>query len=68
MLLDLLIYINKRKLERIITSGYSYEEILEQSQKLGKLINIYMRNWVRWKGWKFNAIFNATIQKKYKIW
>ena len=50
MLLNLLIYINKRKLNKMITSGYNYEEILKQSQKLDELINIYMRNWVRWKG------------------
>lgn len=68
MLLNLLIYINKRKINKMITSGYSYEEILKQSQKLDKLISIYMRNWVRGKEWKINAIFNATTQKKYKIW
>lgn len=44
MLLNLLIYINKRKLNKMITSGYSYDEILKQSQKLDKLINIYMKN------------------------
>lgn len=50
MLLNLLIYINKGKLERMITSGNSYDEILKQSQKLDKLINIYMKNWIKWKG------------------
>jgi len=47
MLLNFLIEINKRKLDRMITEGESYDKILKQSQKLDKLINIWMRNWVR---------------------
>ena len=49
MLLNFLIWINKRKLDRMITSGDSYDNILKQSQKLDKLINIWMKNWVRFK-------------------
>ena len=49
MLLNFLIYINKRKLNKMITDRYSYEEILVQSQKLDKLINIYMKNYLRFK-------------------
>ena len=49
MLLNFLININKRKLNKMITDGYNYEEILVQSQKLDKLINIYMKNWVRFR-------------------
>jgi len=47
MLLNFLIWINKRKLDKMITSNCTYEEILKQSQKLDELINIYMRNWIR---------------------
>ena len=50
MLLNFLIRLNKRKLDRMITENYSYDEILKQSQKLDKLINIWMKNWVRFKG------------------
>ena len=50
MLLDFLIWLNKRKLNRMITSGESYEEILKQSQKLDMYINIWVKNWVRFKG------------------
>lgn len=49
MLLNFLIYINKRKLNKMITDGYNYEEILKQSQKLDKLINIYMKNYLKLK-------------------
>ena len=64
MLLNLLIYINKRKLNKMITSGYSYDEILKQSQKLDELINIYMRNWVRWKEWNFDNDFDNGFHRK----
>jgi len=50
MLLDFLIWLNKRKLNRMITSGESYEKILKQSQKLDMYINIWVKNWVRFKG------------------
>ena len=50
MLLNFLIWINKRKLSRMITSDCTYEEILKQSQKLDWYINIWMKNWVRFKG------------------
>jgi CBS domain containing-hemolysin-like protein len=66
MLLNLLIYINKRKLNKMITSGYNYEEILKQSQMLDNLINIYMRNWVRWKGWK-NYLMSLLILDSLSI-
>ena len=49
MLLNFLIKINKRKLDKMITDGYSYDEILKQSQKLDKLINIWMKNDIRFK-------------------
>ena len=49
MLLNFLIFFNKRKLDKMITSDYSYDEILRQSQKLDKYINIYMRNWIKFK-------------------
>lgn len=52
MLLNFLIWLNKRKLDRMITSDYSYDEILKQSQKLDELINIWMKNWIRFKGKK----------------
>lgn len=61
MLLNFLIWINKRKLDKMITSEYTYDEILKQSQKLDWYINIWYKN----RG-RFNAIFNATSQKKYK--
>lgn len=61
MLLNFLIWINKRKLDKMIASDYSYEEILKQSQKLDWYINIWYKNKM-----KINAIFNATPQKKYK--
>jgi hypothetical protein len=50
MLLNFLIWINKRKLDRMITSNCTYEEILKQSQKLDWYINIYMKNWIKFKG------------------
>jgi len=50
MLLNFLIWINKRKLDRMITSDCTYDEILKQSQKLDELINIWMKNWVRFRG------------------
>ena len=65
MLLNFLIWINKRKLDRMITSDYSYDEILKQSQKLDFYINIWLKNWIKFNQ-KNNAIFNATPQKKYK--
>lgn len=49
MLLNFLIWYNKRKLDKMITEDYSYEEILGQSQKLDILINIWMRNYIRFK-------------------
>ena len=49
MLLNFLIGINKRKLDKMINHNYSYDEILKQSQKLDELINIWMKNWVRFK-------------------
>lgn len=61
MLLNFLIWFNKRKLDKMITSEWDYEEILKQSQKLDWYINIWYKNKM-----KFNAIFNATPQKKYK--
>lgn len=61
MLLNFLIWINKRKLDKMITSNYTYDEILKQSQKLDWYINIWYKNEL-----KFNAIFNATPLKKYK--
>ena len=71
MVLNLLIYMNKRKLNKMITSGYSYDEILKQSQKLDKLINIYMRNWVRWKKIslaKYKKICNNINHKTSKLY
>lgn len=64
MLLNFLIYINKRKLNKMITDGYNYEEILKQSQKLDKLINIYMKNYLKFKKEK-NTNLNTNL-KKYK--
>lgn len=49
MLLNFLIWINKRKLNRMITSDCTYEEILKQSQKLDGYINIWMKNRIRFK-------------------
>ena len=59
MLLNFLIWTNKRKLNKMITDGNDYEEILKQSQKLDKLINIYMRNYLKFRkaddqGWEKN--------------
>jgi len=54
MLLNFLIWINKKKLDRMITSDYSYDKILKQSQKLDMYINIWMKNWVRFKGKKMD--------------
>lgn len=50
MLLNFLIWINKRKLDKMITSNCTYEEILKQSQKVDWYINIWMKNWIRFKG------------------
>jgi hypothetical protein len=44
MLLYFLIWVNKRKLDKMITSNYNYAEILKQSQKLDIYINIWMKN------------------------
>jgi len=49
MLLNFLIWINKRKLDKMITSEYTYEEILKQSQKLDWYINIWYKNQIRFK-------------------
>lgn len=49
MLLNFLIWINKRKLDKMIASDYTYEKILKQSQRLDVYINIWMKNWVRFK-------------------
>ena len=49
MLLNFLIWINKRKLDKMINHNYSYDEILKQSQKLDFLINIWMKNNIRFK-------------------
>jgi len=61
MLLNFLIWLNKRKLDRMITSDYSYDEILKQSQKLDELINIWMKNWIRFKGKKKDWLFHNLI-------
>lgn len=46
MLISFLIKINREKLERMITSNCNYNDILKQSQKLDKYINMYIkRNW-----------------------
>ena len=49
MLLNFLIWINKRKLNKMITEDYSYDEILKQSQKLDVYVNIWMKNYMKWK-------------------
>lgn len=49
MLLNFLIWINKRKLNKMITNEKSYDEILKQSQKLDTYINIWMKNYARFK-------------------
>ena len=49
MLLNFLIWINKRKLDKMITSDYTYDEILKQSQKLDWYINIWYRAEIRFK-------------------
>ena len=33
----------------MINHNYSYDEILKQSQKLDVLINIWIKNWIRFK-------------------
>ena len=38
LFLNFLIYINKRKLEKLISIHKNYDDILAQSQKLDKLI------------------------------
>ena len=63
MLLDFLIWLNKRKLNRMITSGESYEEILKQSQKLDMYINIWVKNWVRFKSTKKYTITKEGSSK-----
>ncbi len=46
MLISFLIKINREKLDRMITSNCNYNDILKQSQKLDKYINMYIkRNW-----------------------
>jgi len=47
MLLNFLIWINKRKLDKMITSNCTYEEILKQSQKLDIYINIWYKNRIK---------------------
>ena len=49
-MLDLLIKINKRKLDKMITKDYNYNRILRQSQKVDFLINL----WYKYKV-KYNA-------------
>lgn len=49
MLLNFLIWINKRKLDKMVTGDYTYDEILKQSQKLDELINIWIKNKIRFK-------------------
>lgn len=49
MLLNFLIWINKRKLDKMITSDYDYDEILKQSQKLDWYINIWYRAEIKFK-------------------
>ena len=63
MLLNFLIWINKRKLDRMITSDCTYDEILKQSQKLDELINIWMKNWVRFKSTKKYTLTNERSSK-----
>lgn len=46
MLLNFLIWINKRKLDKMINHDYSYDEILKQSQKLDVYVNIWMKNYI----------------------
>jgi hypothetical protein len=60
MLLDFLIWLNKRKLDRMITSNCTYDELLKQSQKLDMYINIWMKNWVRFKGKSTNKSTNKN--------
>lgn len=70
MLLNFLIWINKRKLDKMITSDYTYDEILKQSQKLDWYINIWYRAEIRFKDkfWQhFWQRFFYKIYKKYKI-
>ena len=43
MFLNFLIRINKEKLNKMITSKSNYDKILKQSQKLDKLINIWVK-------------------------
>ena len=43
MLLDFLIRFHKRKLDRMITEEYNYEKILRQSQRVDRLINLWMK-------------------------
>ena len=47
MLLNFLIKINKRKLNKMITSKNDYDEILKQSQKTDKLINLWVKKHLR---------------------
>ena len=49
MLLNFLIWINKRKLDKMINHDYSYDEILKQSQKLDVLVNIWTKNHFRFR-------------------
>lgn len=57
MLLNFLIYINRRKLNEMIIKNYSYNEILKQSQKLDELINIYMKKFKNFEGEKCHKKF-----------
>lgn len=63
MLLDFLIWLNKRKLDRMITSNCTYEDLLKQSQKLDMYINIWMKNWVRFKSTKKYIITKEGCSK-----
>ena len=47
ILLKLLIWINKRKLNKIIENDANYDEILKQSQKLDIYINIWLKGYIK---------------------
>lgn len=47
MLLKILIWKNKRKLNKMIENVENYDEILKQSQKLDAYINIWMKNHIK---------------------
>ena len=67
MLLNFLIWYNKRKLDKMITSDYSYDEILKQSQKLDVLINIWMKNYLRFRkrAWLISSSFKLNILMQF---